>query len=131
MRNSLAMRILTAVAVGVVLLGHLSPIAAGQLLCIGDESDSDCCGERYDSDESPLEGAKQFLDDSGCGCCVTVVAAPITAGASSNKAPLDVVSGAALLRDVAVPAGTCFPGVPTGDKSEASLSSLRTVVLLI
>jgi hypothetical protein len=130
MRNSLAMKILTVVAVGVVLLGHLSPLAAGQL-CIGDESDSDCCGELYDSDESRLEEATQLLDDSGCGCCITVVAAPITAGAGSHKAPPDVVSAAALLRDVAAPTGTRIPGVPTGDRSEASLSSIRTVVLLI
>ncbi|MDH3627401.1 MAG: hypothetical protein OES25_07060 [Acidobacteriota bacterium] len=131
MRNPLATKILSAVAVGVVLLGLLSPIAAGQLVCIGDERDPDCCDERDSSDESRLEETTQLLDSSDCGCCIPVVSAPATAGAGPHKAPLGAVSEAALVRDVAVPTGTRFGGVPTGDNSEASLSSRRTVVLLI
>ncbi len=130
MRNPLAMKILTAVAVGVMLLGHFSPVAAGMLLCIGDGSDPDCCRERHDSHEPQLGESTQFLDGSDCGCCITVDAAPSTAGASSHKAPLDVVSGSALLRNVALPTGTRIP-TPNGDGGETSLSSLRTVVLLI
>jgi hypothetical protein len=130
MRNSVATKILTAVAVGVVLLGH-SPVAAGMLLCIGDGSDPDCCRERDDSPESPLDESTQVLDGSDCGCCITVDAAPPAAGASSHKAPLDVVSGSALPRNVALPTGTRIPGAPAGDTGETSLSSLRSVVLLI
>jgi len=131
MRNSLAMKILTAVAVGVVLLGQLSPVAAGMLLCIGDGSDPDCCRERYDSHESRLDESTQLLDGSDCGCCITVDAAPSTAGSSSRKAPLDVISGSALLRNVALPTGGRIPAASTGDAGETGLSSLRTVVLLI
>ena len=131
MRSSLAMKVLTVVTVGVMLMGHLSPVAAGMLLCIGDGSDPDCCRERHDSHEPHLDESTQLLDGSDCGCCITVDAAPSTAGASSHKAPLDVVSGSALLRNIALPAGTRIPGAPTGDTGETSLSSLRTVVLLI
>ena len=131
MGNSLAMKILTAVALGVVLLGHISPVAAGMLLCIGDGSDPDCCRERHDSHESRLDESTQLLDGSDCGCCIAVDAAPSTAGASTHKASLDVVSGSALLRNVAVPTGTRIPGAPAGGAGETSLSSLRTVVLLI
>jgi hypothetical protein len=131
MRNSLAMKILTAVAVGVMLLGHFSPVAAEMLLCIGDGSDPDCCRERHDSHEPHLDESTQFLDESDCGCCITVDAAPSTAGVSSHKAPLDVVSGSALLRNVTLPTGTGIPGALIGDAGETSLSSLRTIVLLI
>jgi hypothetical protein len=125
------MKILTAVAVGILLLGHLSPVAAGVLLCIGDGSESDCCGERHASPESRLDGSTQLLDGSDCGCCITVDAAPSTAGASSHKTSLDIASGSARLRNVALPTGMRFPGTPTGNAGETSLSSLRTVVLLI
>ena len=117
------MKVLTAVAVGVMLLGHLSPVAAGMLLCIGDGSDPDCCRERHES--------TRLLDASDCGCCITIDALPSTAGASSHKASLDVVSGSALLRNVSLPTGTRIPGAPAADAGETSLSSLRTVVLLI
>ncbi len=131
MGNSLTMKILTAVAVGVMLLGHFSPVAAGMLLCIGDGSDPECCRERLDSHGPHLDESTQLLDGSDCDCCITVDAARSTAGASSHKAPLDVGSGSALLRNVAWSAGTRIPGTPTGDGGETSLSSLRTVVLLI
>jgi hypothetical protein len=131
MGHSFAMKILTAVAVGVVLLGHLSPVAADVLLCIGDGSDPDCCGERNDSHESRLDESTQLLDGSDCGCCVAVDAAPPPAGASSHKASLDVVAGSALRRNVALPTGTRIPATPIGGAGETSLSALRTIVLLI
>ena len=131
MGHSLPMKILTAIAVGVLLLGHWSPVAAGMLLCIGDGSDPDCCRERHDFHESRHDASTQLLDGADCGCCITVDTAPFTAGASSHKASLDVVSGSALLRNVALPTGTRIPGTPTGDAGATSLSSLRTVVLLI
>ena len=122
MCKSLAMKALTAVAVCVLLLGHLSPVTAGVLLCIGDGNDPDCCGERYDS---------QLLDGSDCSCCIAIDAAPSATRPSSHKASLDVVSGSILLRNVTLPTGTRIPGAPTGAAGETSLSSLRTVVLLI
>jgi hypothetical protein len=131
MRNSLAMKCLAAVALGIMLLAHLSPVAAGILLCIGDASDTECCGERQDSHESRLEESPQLLDGSDCGCCITVDAAPPTAGASSHKASLDVLSGSALLRNVTVPTAGRMRGAPAGNVGETSLSSLGTVVLLI
>ena len=131
MRNSTAMKILTAVAVGVVLLGHLSSVAAGMLLCIGDGSDPECCVERNDPHEFSLDVSTQLLDRSDCGCCITVDAAPSTAGASAYKASLDVVSGSALLRNITLPTGTRIPGTPAGDAGGTSLSALRTIVLLI
>ena len=131
MGKSLAMKSLSAVAVVVVLLGHLSPVAAGMLLCIGDGSDPDCCRERHGFHESRLDESTQLLDGSDCGCCITVDAAPSTAGAGSHKASLDVLSGSALLRNVTLPTGTRIPEAPAGDAGETSLSSLRTVVLLI
>ncbi len=128
MGNSLAMKVLTAVAVGVMLLGHLSPVAAGMLLCIGDGTDPGCCRERYDSRQPRLDETTQLLD---CPCCITVDAVPFTAGASSHKASLDVLSGSALPRNVTLPTGTRIPGAPSADAGETSLSSLRSVVLLI
>ena len=130
MGKSIAVRILSVV-VGVVMLGHLPLVAAGMLLCIGDGTDPDCCRERHDSHESRLDESTQLLDGSDCGCCITVDAAPATAGTSSHKAPLDVISGSALLRNATLPTGTRIPGVPIGDAGETSLSSLRTIVLLI
>ena len=131
MGKSLAMKILSAVAVGVVLLGHLSLVAAGMLLCIGDGTDIDCCREPHNSHESRLDESKQLLDGSDCSCCITVDAAPSAAVTSSHKASLDVVTGSARLRNVALPTGTRIPGTPIDAAGETSLSSLRTVVLLI
>ena len=63
MGKPLAVKLLTVISVGVVLLGHLPPVAAGVLLCIGDETDSDCCRK---------PGSKRLLDGSECTCCITV-----------------------------------------------------------
>ena len=131
MGNSLPMKALAAAAVGVMLLGHLSPVAAGMLLCIGDGSDPDCCRERHDSEQSRLDPSTRLLDRSDCGCCITVDAAPSTAGAGSHKASLDVLFGAALRRNVTVPTGSRGSGASAGDTGETRLSSLRSVVLLI
>ena len=125
------MKVLTAVALGVMLLGPMAPVTAGMLLCIGDGSDPDCCRERHDSHESLVDESTQLLDGSDCGCCITVDAAPSTAGSSSQKASLDVLSGWTLLRNVTLPTGTRIPRAPAGDAGQTSLSSLRTVVLLI
>ncbi|MCP3978532.1 MAG: hypothetical protein GY716_04245 [bacterium] len=131
MGNSLAMKVLASVAVGVMLLGHVSPVAAGMLLCLGDGSDPDCCGERNDGGESRLAGSTQLHGGSDCVCCITVDAAPTTAGASPHKASLDVASASALRRGVTAPAETRTPGAAVADAGETSLSAIRTVVLLI
>jgi hypothetical protein len=131
MGKSHAIKILSAVAVGVVLLGNLSPVTAGMLLCIGDGTDPDCCHKPNDSHASRLDESTQLLDGSDCSCCITVDAAPATAGDSSHKASLDIVSGSGLLRNVATPTGTRIPRAPSSDAGDTRLSSLRTVVLLI
>ena len=130
MGKSLTIKILSALAVGVVLLGHLSPIAAGMLLCIGDGTDSDCCSKPHAS-QLRVDESKQLLDGSDCSCCITVDAAPRTSGASSHKASLDILSGSGLLRSIVTPTGTRIPRAPSGDAGDTRLFSLRTVVQLI
>ncbi len=127
MGRSLSLKVLTAVAVGAVLLGQFSPVAAAMLLCIGDGSEPDCCNGS--PVETGLEVSARLLDGSDCDCCVTVQAAPPTAGTSTPKASLAGVSG--LLRNVALPSGARDSALPVGDPGEIRLSSLRTVVLLI
>lgn len=131
MRISFAMKALAAVAVGVILLGQLTPVAAGVLLCIGDGSDPDCCGDRFDSSDFRIEESTRLLDGSDCGCCITVDSTPPTAGAGSHKASIDVAPESALLRHVTFPTGARNPGSPDRDAGETRLASLRTVVLLI
>ena len=131
MGKSQAIKLLSAVAVGVVLLGLFSPVTAGMLLCIGDGTDPDCCREPDDSQDSGLDESTRLLDGSDCSCCITVDAAPATAGNSSHKASLDIVSGAGLLRNVVTPSGTRILRAPSSDAGDTRLSSLRTVVLLI
>ena len=125
------MKCLAAVAFGIMLLAHLSPVAAGMLLCIGDGSEPDCCIEDDASYQAHLEESTQLRDGSDCICCFTVDAAPLTAGASAFKASIDVAPESALLRNVAAPARTRNPGFFAGSAGEIRLSSIRTVVLLI
>ena len=131
MGKSLAVRFLSFVVVGVVLLGPLPLVAAGMLLCIGDGTDPDCCRKSGNAYQAGVGESKQLLDGSDCSCCITVSAAPSTAGASSHKASLEVVSGPAHLRDVILDAGTRVPRAMNGDAGNERLSSLRTVVLLV
>jgi hypothetical protein len=129
MGKSFVMKILSVLAVGIV-LAHLSPIAAGMLLCIGDGTDPDCCRKPHSSAPSANE-AKQLIDGSNCSCCITVDAAPSTAGATSQKASLDILSGSGVPRDGVSAAGTCIAGLRSHDLGNTLLASLRTVVLLI
>ena len=123
MRKSLAMRILSVAAMGIV-LAHLSPLATGMLLCIGDGTAPDCCSTRVDE-------TKKLLDGSDCSCCITVHAAPSTVGATSHKASLDIVSNSRPLQDAASPTGTCNSRARGHDPGDSRLCSLRAVVLLI
>ena len=120
-----AVKVLSAVAVAVLLLGHLSPVAAGMLLCIGDDKDDDCCNKPHDSHESRLDKAAQLLDASDCDCCITVEAAPPTAGTGSHKTSLDIASGTGLTCDVATFAATRNAQAAPGDDVGKHLSSLR------
>ena len=126
-----AVKVLSAVAVAVLLLGHLSPVAAGMLLCIGDDKDDDCCRKSHDSHESRLGESTQRLDAADCDCCITVEAAPPTAGTGSHKVSLDIGSGTGLNCNVATQAEPRTPQAAPGDAAGRRLSSLRAVVLLI
>jgi hypothetical protein len=129
MSKTLAMKALSVLAVG-ILLAHLSPLATGILLCIGDGTDPDCCLEPHSS-QSRVEETKPLLDGSDCDCCITVDAASSTAGATSHKASLDVLSGSGLPGNGVSPTGTRIARPGSHDPGNSCLSSLRTVVLLI
>jgi hypothetical protein len=131
MGKSLTMKIMSAMAVGIV-LAHLSPIAAGMLLCVGDGTAPDCC-PGPDASQVRLDEPMQLADGSDCGCCITIGAAPSTAGATSKMAPLSISSGSDLPRSgTAVPPRGAFLAHSEGhDPGHSRRSSLRSVVLLI
>jgi hypothetical protein len=128
MSKPLAMKTFSVVAVAVLLLAHLAPVAAGMLLCIGDGSDPDCCPK---PDESRFEESRQLPNGPDCNCCITVDAVPSTTGTNSLKASLDIAAGSGLMRIVAAHTATRIPQKASGDTGDTRLSSLRTVVLLI
>lgn len=123
------MKILSVVGVG-ILLAYLSPVATGMLLCIGDGTDPDCCSKPRAS-QSRVDETKQLRDGSVCSCCVTVDAAPSTAGATPQKASLDILSGSGLPRNAVSPMGTRIARPGSHDPGNSRLSSVRSVVLLI
>jgi hypothetical protein len=129
MGKSFAVKILSVLGVGIVLV-HLSPVVSGMLVCLGDRTGPDCCPEPRAS-QSRVEETKQLLDGSDCDCCITVHASPSSAGASSPKASLDVLSASGLPRDAVSPAGMHIARLGSHDHGNSRLSSLRTVVLLI
>jgi len=131
MGKSLTVKFLSIVVVGVVLLGHLPLVTAGMLLCIGDGTDPDCCRKPGNAYQSGVSESKQLLDGSDCSCCITVSAAPSTAGASSHKASLEIVAGPAHLRDVILAASSRVPRAMNGDAGNGRLSFLRTIILLV
>jgi hypothetical protein len=129
MGNPLALKILSVLAVG-MLLAHMSPAATGVLLCIGDGADPDCCSESHTSQSGASE-VEQLQDGSDCGCCITVDAAPRTAGTTSQKASVEMFSGAGVCRNAVWPTTTRIAPLDGHDPGNPRLSSLRTVVLLI
>ena len=129
MRKSLALKILSVLAVGIV-LAHLSPVAIALELCIGDGTDPNCCRNPH-SAQACVDETTHLLDDSDCSCCITVEAAPSTAGATSQKASLDLLSGSELVRDAAASETMHIARLGSHDLGDSRLSSLRTVVLLI
>ncbi len=131
MGKSLTAKLLSVVVVGVVLLGHSPLVAAGMLLCIGDGTDPDCCPKPGNAHQSGVVESKQLQDGSDCNCCITVGAAPSTAGASSHKASVEIASGPAHLRDAIPPSSTRVSRAMNGDAGNGRLSSLRTIILLV
>jgi len=125
------MKVLSAIAVGIV-LAHLSPIATGMLWCVEDGVVLDCC-PRPDASQVRVDEPMQLSDGSDCSCCITIDAAPSTAGATSKKASLSIFSGSGLPRsaNAAPPAGTRIEPPGGYDPDYSRLSSLRTIVLLI
>jgi hypothetical protein len=120
MGSQRATKILAVVATAIVLV-QLSPLTTGKLLCIGDGEDPDCCSE-----SPPL------LDRAECDCCITAQATPSTVCATSHKASsFETVSGSKPLQDVAAPTSSRMERSRGRDPGGSSLSSLRTVVLLI
>ena len=131
MGKSLAVKTLTVISVGVVLLGHLPLVADGMLLCIGDGTDPDCCPKPGNTHQSGVAESQQLLDGSECSCCITVAAAPSAAGASSHQASLEASTGPAHCRDVVPPMSKRVSRARSRDTGNSGLSSLRTIVLLI
>lgn len=124
-------KILSLLLVAVVLAGYLFPVAAGMLVCMGDGTAPDCCRNSKNAHQSRPGEAKQMLAGAGCDCCIAVDAIPSTAGTPSYKASLDAVAGPAHFRNVVLPLSTRLPLAMSGNRTDARLSSLRTVVLLI
>ena len=122
---------LSALAVALLLLGHLSPVAAGVLLCIGDDAEADCCAKPHAAQDAPVLESWELQDGSDCDCCITVHAAPATAGASAHKASFDVAAGVGRLRDAVTSDGTRTHRESCRDPGNKGLSSLRTIVLLV
>jgi hypothetical protein len=128
MSKSLALRSFSAMAVAVLLLGHLSPVAACMLLCIGEGSETGCCPK---PEESRLGESNQLPEGPDCSCCNTVDAAPSPTATSVLKASVDITEGSGLIRIVAAPTATRDLQDVPGDSTGTRLSSLRTIVLLI
>lgn len=131
MSMSAKSRIVSVLLVGVVLAGYLSHVAGGMLVCIGDGTAPDCCRNSKNAHQSRPGEAKQMLAGADCDCCIAVDAIPSTAGTPSYKSSLDAVAGPAHFRNVVLPSSTRLPHAMSGNRSDARLSSLRTVVLLI
>lgn len=125
MGRPLVVRIVTAVAVLVVLLGQVSSVAAGMLLCLDAGAGLDCCPGSAGGESSHLQ------DGSDCDCCFTVDVAPATAVTKSHKQSIDVTPGSVLLSDVPAPPVARVSRVAPGGADGPSLCSLRSVVLLI
>ncbi len=123
MSQSPAMKILTVVLAGIALVGHSSPVVASILLCIGEDTVSDCC-------RNP-DVSRQLLDEADCDCCIVVDGLPSTMGTPFPEATLDVVAGSADLHSVVPPSSLRLPRAMSDDAPDARLSSLRTIVLRV
>jgi len=128
MSKSLVLRTFSAMAVAVLLLGHLSPVAACMLLCIGEGSETDCCPK---PEESRLGESNQLPEGPDCSCCNTVDGAPSPTATSLLKASLDTTEGSGFIRIVAAPPATRDLQDVSCDAAITRLSLMRTIVLLI
>ncbi len=129
MGNPLEMKLSWVVAV-VLVLAHVSPAAAGMLVCIGDGAVPDCCDE-LPASESGAAVTAQLLDGSDCRCCITVDTKAATADATAQKAPVDSSSASGVSRNAVSPPTSRSPRQVSHDPGDPRLASLRTVVLLI
>jgi hypothetical protein len=121
------MKVLSVLAVGMVLI-HMSPVAEATLLCIGDGSDPDCCRKALGSQ---FLVDQELFDGSDCSCCITIDAAPSSAGTTSPKASVDVLSESGVPRNTVSPNTARIARPGNDDPGNPLLCSLRTVVLLI
>jgi hypothetical protein len=118
MNNPIYRKFSWALAVGLVLI-HLSPAAAGILVCIGDGANPDCCEE-----------APQDPGNSDCECCITVQVVSSKADAACKKISTVASSDPGAVRTAdSSPARVAH--ADSDDPGNPRLSSLRTTVLLI
>ena len=125
------MKFLSVAAMCIMLMGQLSPAAAGMLLCVGDGTNPDCCSKPHGSQEPRVDDVELFWDGSDCGCCITVDAASPSVGERSHKVSLHVAYGLGLRRNGFTPTVMRNAGVTSGDAGNTRLVSLRSIVLLI
>ena len=114
----------------VLVLAHVSPAAAGLLVCIGDGTSPDCC-EEVPASEPRTDGAVSFLGDSGCFCCVTIDVVSNKADGPSKKLSIEDSSESGVFRSAVSPGAVRCARQGGDDRGDSTLWSLRTVVLLI
>lgn len=130
MGGSLLIKTLSIILTGIVLAGHLSPIASEMVLCIGDGAAPNCCRNSNTNHHTALGDSRPVLARSDCDCCMTVGAMPSSAGVSSHKQCLDAAAGPAHLWVVVLQPSTRVPRA-VSECADTRLSALRTIVLLI
>lgn len=128
MDNPIYRKISWALAVGLVLI-HLSPAAAGILVCIGDGANPDCC-EEAPASEPRTDITAQDLDGSGCVCCFTVEVVSNKADAACKTVSAVASSDSGAVR-TADSSPVRVAHADSDDPGNPQLSSLRTTVLLI
>jgi hypothetical protein len=131
MRHCVKTLIASALLAG-VLFGGLSSVAAGMLLCVGDGTAYDCCGNSKSTPLSSPSSGGACVTSADCDCCIAVDALPSICGASSQRqASLDLVAGPVLFRTVAPASSPRFVHALSGDGGDEQLSLLRRTVLLV
>ena len=130
MSNLFATRTLSLLLVGSVLVGCLSPIATGMLVCMGDGTAPNCCRNSSVAQRSVPE-EQQHLARVGCECCIRVNALGPEAGVSFEKKLLDVTAVTVESRNAAWPSYPRVLRATVDYGRDSRLSSLRSVILLI
>jgi hypothetical protein len=131
MRKPRPIRASTATALAVILVGHLSVVAAGVLLCVGEGTDPGCCGGPGAGGEWAAGPSGRLLAGEDCSCCIAFDASRSTASVGITKASLHPPASR-LEGTSAAPQGLRSGPPPPGDGGRSPSSSfLSTVVLLI